>query len=80
MQTVLIEVTPKGCFDLSGIQIFDDVSNRFTLTIPLEDLADNDCFVLIDIEGVACRYRQSSAGTQRGCRWFRSVRGRYTHL
>ena len=62
MQAVLIEVAPKGCFDLSGIQVFDDVSNSFALTIPLEDLADNDCFVLINIEGVIRSDLEAKAG------------------
>ena len=52
MQAVLVEVASEGCFYLSGIQIFDDVCDGFTLAITLEDLADNDRFVFIDIEGV----------------------------
>ena len=62
MQTVLIEVAPKGSFNLSGIQVFDDLRDGFTLAIPLENLTDDDRFILIHIEGVIRGNLEAKAG------------------
>ena len=52
MQTVLVEVATKGSFDLSCVQILDDISDSFALAIPLKDFTNDDCFIFINIEGV----------------------------
>ena len=56
VKTVFIKIVADGRLDLSGIQISDDICDRFTFAIALEDFADNDGFIFIHIERPILRH------------------------